>query len=466
MADVVQGPFYSDQGLESAFMVTVLLLASCGPMLAFSLVRRCNDAGLSPWWAIASFAVLFAPYLVWTIVFSSSGNSSPPGLIWLLFDLGLLGFLVLGVLPSVPVDPLLPIASDAPLVRVFFWQLKPGFWWGFLLLPVIIASLVWIGRNHVEGYRQRNAEDVSVAAAAANPAAANPADTPEAGATYSSPLAAGGFGPTMVVVPAGQFQMGSPSDEVGRRSSEGPVHSVSIRRFAMGKYPVTRAEFAAFVAATGYQTDAEKNTPIELGETVSAGCNDTAGTSWRNPGFPQDDNHPAVCLSWNDARAYVQWLAGQTGKRYRLPSEAEAEYAIRAGSTSPYPWGTDPDFACRYANILDTAAKAQLPAGAATTVNCNDGYVFTSPVGHFQPNAFGLYDTDGNVLTWTEDCGKKDYYGAPTDGSAWVWDGCGPRVVRGASFIDPPANFRSAGRRGRPPAARGTFVGLRVAQDL
>ncbi|MBS0462400.1 MAG: SUMF1/EgtB/PvdO family nonheme iron enzyme, partial [Proteobacteria bacterium] len=93
-------------------------------------------------------------------------------------------------------------------------------------------------------------------------------------------------------------------------------------------------------------------------------------------------------------------------------------------------------------------------------------YVFTSPVGHFQPNAFGLYDTDGNVLTWTEDCGKKDYYGAPTDGSAWVWDGCGPRVVRGASFIDPPANFRSAGRRGRPPAARGTFVGLRVAQDL
>lgn len=299
----------------------------------------------------------------------------------------------------------------------------------------------------------------------------SPAESSGGGEAYRSTLSSGGQGPEMVIVPAGQFRMGGPSYEVGREAVEDPVHKVSIRRFAMGKYPVTRGEFAAFVAATGYQTDAEKNTGV-LGMTLSEGCyvdkDETSvgwkfGASWRDPGFPQDDDHPVVCVSWNDAHAYVEWLADQTGKRYRLPTEAETEYATRAGTTSPYPWGSDVDQACRYGNVSDASLKRQVPS--ATVVNCNDGYVFTSPVGHFQPNAFGLYDTIGNVWKWTEDCFVESYNGAPTDGSAQISKGCDLRAFRGAGW-ERQRLLRSAQRAAGQPAARTNYIGFRVAQDL
>jgi formylglycine-generating enzyme required for sulfatase activity len=290
----------------------------------------------------------------------------------------------------------------------------------------------------------------------------------------------------MVVLPAGRFPMGSPSDEGGREDVEGPVHEVSIRRFAMGKFPVTKGEFAAFVTATGYQTDAEKNTAVP-GVDGAAGCSAykggtdfgyTAGTSWRNPGFSQDDNHPVVCLSWNDAQAYAQWLANKTGKRYRLPTEAEMEWAIRAGSTSPYPWGSDPGPACRYGNLADASVRAKFPEWHYPTASCNDSYVYTSPVGHYDANRFGLHDTVGDVWTWTQDCFHDSYDGAPGDGSAQQSSNtimsavfnrhldCGDRVMRGGAWETQPVKLRSAHRYAQSSAYRYYSFGLRVAQDL
>lgn len=296
------------------------------------------------------------------------------------------------------------------------------------------------------------------------------------GHTYRDSLASGGKGPEMVVLPAGKFAMGSPKDEAGREEKEGPVHDVSVRSFALGKYPVTRGEFAKFASATGYKTDAEKDTPIpfqppELGTPV--GCftnkggeeNWKAGSSWRDPGYPQDDNHPAVCLTWNDARAYVEWLSHETGKPYRLPTAAEMEYAIRAGSSTPYPWGSDPEQACQYGNVRDVTANTRFPKWK-TGVTCNDGALFTSAVGRYRANAFGLFDTFGNVEVWTEDCGVENYDSAPSDGSAQRSPTCERHTLRGSSWNFPPIEFRSAHREDPPTAGRSFDTSMRVAEDV
>jgi formylglycine-generating enzyme required for sulfatase activity len=249
--------------------------------------------------------------------------------------------------------------------------------------------------------------------------------------------------PEMVVVPAGRFTMGSPSGEKDRDSDEGPRHVVTIGRpFAVGKFHVTVDQFAVFVEETG--RDMSKRL-----------C------SWRSPGFAQEGSHPVVCVNWDDANAYVDWIAKKTGKPYRLLSEAEWEYAAR-GRTSPgtYPrfwFGDDQKDLCRYGNFRDQKAGS---AGAP----CNDGYDGTSPAGHFAPNAFGLYDMAGNAWQWTADCYGSSYDGAPTDGSAWTTETCelinfyvdtpppyklregSWRVVRGGSWFDYPRTLRAAER--------------------
>ncbi len=297
------------------------------------------------------------------------------------------------------------------------------------------------------------------------------------GHAYRDSLASGGKGPEMVVLPGGKFAMGSPENEAGREENEGPLHIVSVRSFALGKYPVTRGEFAAFVSATGYKTDAEKNTPVpfqpaELGTPVACfaykGGQDNgwkAGSSWRDPGYKQEDSEPAVCLSWNDAQAYVNWLSRETGKPYRLPTSAEMEYAIRAGSSAPYPWGSAADDVCQYGNVRDVNANARFPQWKKG-VACNDGALFTSAVGHYRSNAFGLFDTVGNVEVWTEDCGADNYDSAPSDGSAQQSPGCERRTLRGSSWNFAPASFRSAHRENPPAAGRSFDTGLRVAEDV
>jgi formylglycine-generating enzyme required for sulfatase activity len=260
--------------------------------------------------------------------------------------------------------------------------------------------------------------------------------------------------------------MGSPGSETGRFDEEGPQHTVTIGKpFAAGKFHVTVDQFAAFVAESGY--DAGSKCWTYEGVIPE----ERSGGSWRNPGFTQGGSHPAVCLNWNDANAYVDWLAHKTGKTYRLLTEAEWEYAARArtepGAYPRYLFGNEERDLCRYGNGADQAAKGRI-AGAKdwTVAPCNDRYAYTSPVGSFAANGFGLYDMQGNAWQWTEDCYHDSYAGAPADGRAWTTGDCSSHVLRGGSWYYDPIYLRSAYRGRTLPDDRNDDVGFRVARTL
>lgn len=289
--------------------------------------------------------------------------------------------------------------------------------------------------------------------------------------------------PEMVRIPAGAFAMGpaisggpnapSPYDEdrMGDGQFIGPKHRVTIgASFAIGKYEVTRGEFAAFVAATGRQMGNSCDRTVQ-GMNIFE-MDKVPPRSWRDPGFAQTDRHPVVCVSWNDAKAYVAWLSQVTGKAYRLPSEAEWEYAARAGTQTPYYWGAAElrNEACRFGNFADLTIEAALKwkeKGLEYFLfECSDGYVYTAPVGTFQPNAFGLYDMLGNALEWTEDCHNKSFDGAPTDGSAWLAGNCTGRIARGGSWDNHGAFAHTAFRRENGAGSQNNRLGFRVARNL
>jgi formylglycine-generating enzyme required for sulfatase activity len=187
-------------------------------------------------------------------------------------------------------------------------------------------------------------------------------------------------------------------------------------------------------------------------------------TSWRSPGLVQTDSHPVLCVSWNDARAYAQWLSKKTGKRYRLPTEAEWEFAARAGSPAARYWGDDPVQACRFANVADQSR--QQTWGFGQKHECTDGHYFTAPAGGYVPNRFGLYDMLGNVWEWTEDCANASYAGAPSDGSAWLAGDCAQRMLRGGSWSTVPRFARSATRHKNTADHRDNLTGFRLARSL
>lgn len=275
--------------------------------------------------------------------------------------------------------------------------------------------------------------------------------------------------PSLVVVPAGTFTMGSERDGEAERP-ETPMHAVRLRKdFALGKFEVTYAEFRAFVTATGYVVAPGCRVQERaLGPRGRLEWRDDPQASWQAQGFttPAGDDHPVVCVGRIDALAYVDWLSRSTGHRYRLPSEAEWEYAARAGGQGSYFWGSNPDLACKYANLYDRSSHARLEFGWSY-VDCDDGYVELAPVGRFAPNAFGLYDMIGNAYEWTADCYRKTYDGAPRDGSA-VEGGseCTLWSVRGGSWITRPSRNRLTFRGRDPNDARYSYFGFRVARDL
>jgi formylglycine-generating enzyme required for sulfatase activity len=279
-----------------------------------------------------------------------------------------------------------------------------------------------------------------------------------AGEVYRDRLKDGSKGPQMVWIAAGSFEMGSNNGS----SREKPVHRVSITQpFAMGRYEVTVGEFRQFVNATGYRTDAEKKGSCY---SWSSGGKYINGVNWRSPGFSQNDNHPVVCVSWNDAMAYAKWLSQQTGKQYSLPSEAQWEYAARAGTKTARYWGNDADDACGYANVADKKAKQKYSGW--TIHNCTDGYVYTAPVGQFEPNAFGLFDMLGNVWEWCADPWHSNYKGAPTDGQVWSGGDESYRVLRGGSWDDVPRDGRTAGRNRFTSVERDGSFGFRVVSSV
>jgi formylglycine-generating enzyme required for sulfatase activity len=221
--------------------------------------------------------------------------------------------------------------------------------------------------------------------------------------------------PEMVLIPPGNFMMGS---GVGI-TQEQPVHSVRVDGFALAKTEVTVGQFRRFNHSTGYKTTAEQSGKCWALKAAGDGYEEQPGRYWDNPGFNQGENYPVACVSWDDAKAYVAWLSRETGQSYRLPSEAEWEYAARAGATGKWIWGDDENRNCLHANIADQTLKDRYPNKPGRTTNCLDGQVHTAPVGSFLPNGFGLVDMSGNVWEWTEDCWNAGYSGAPTDGKAW-----------------------------------------------
>jgi formylglycine-generating enzyme required for sulfatase activity len=259
----------------------------------------------------------------------------------------------------------------------------------------------------------------------------------------------------------GTFTIGSPDKEEGRFDNEGPQHEVTITKpFYLGVYPVTRGQFAAFAKDAGYKTEAETDGKGGYGyNATKKGFEQDTKYSWRNPGFDQPDDHPVVNVTWNDAKKFCEWLSKKEGKTYELPTEAEWEYACRAGTTTRF-WCGDKDEDLKgNANLADASFKEKYPDGK-WAVSWDDGYPFTSPVGKFKPNPWGLYDMHGNVWQWC-----ADGYGKYENGS--FKDPKGPdngeyRVLRGGSLFYDPRRCRSAHRRDSVPGKHNSDVGFRV----
>jgi formylglycine-generating enzyme required for sulfatase activity len=269
--------------------------------------------------------------------------------------------------------------------------------------------------------------------------------------------------PEMVVIPAGSFVMGSSAEDrawasthgasPGSVADEAPQHNVALQSFALGKYDITRGEYAAFVQETGHPAgDGCGPDPYKWDKSP--------GVSWQNPGFPQTDRDPVVCVSWQDAQAYIAWLnrkANRNGGAYRLPTESEWEYASRAGATTKFWWGDDVSGAADHAWYKENSKGK------------------TAPVGTRPANAFGLYDMAGNVWQWTEDCYTENYAGAPADSRAIETGVSDPRpngtrrcmrVDRGGSWLFPAWFLRPATRERNPDDYRDAIMGFRVARSL
>jgi formylglycine-generating enzyme required for sulfatase activity len=277
----------------------------------------------------------------------------------------------------------------------------------------------------------------------------------------------GGVKMEFVRIPKGTFLMGSPPDEKDGLENE-QQHEVELTHdFYLGKYHVTREQFSAFVADSAYQTDAEngKGGNVLDVEAKNGKWVIRRDANWINPvNFQQSDKHPVVMVSWNDATEFCAWATKKTGRAVRLPSEAEWEYACRAGSRTRFFFGDEAKNFPRFANFAD--ASLSKVTGVDWRVKESDGYAFTSPVGNFKPNARGLYDMHGNVWQWCQDWYGKEYYG-----NSPKRDPQGPerglyRVFRGGSWAASPWQGRAAYRWWRLPSNCGAGNGFRVAIRL
>jgi sulfatase modifying factor 1 len=298
------------------------------------------------------------------------------------------------------------------------------------------------------------------------------------------------LGMKFVLVPPGEFMMGSDElpealakayPQYGRERflalvDEAPVHKVRITRsFYLGQYEVTVGQFRRFVEASGYKPESEADGTggygynpdydPEKSERGDAFEGRNPKYSWRNPGFKQKDDHPVVNVTWNDAVAMSQWLSKTEGKNYRLPTEAEWEYAGRAGTRTRYHSGNDPQSLLKAANTFAADTKMKWPQWKDYALAGGDGFEFTAPVGSFEPNALGLYDIHGNAWEWCADWYDDNYYAKSP-----VNDPLGPasgkvRVRRGGSWHTWSLYARSSYRNWNSPETRYTLVGMRLLRE-
>jgi sulfatase modifying factor 1 len=290
--------------------------------------------------------------------------------------------------------------------------------------------------------------------------------TPGAASQNGLPITSPAFSNTLKMkfarIESGSFLMGSASGEPDRDEFDGPQHKVTLSRaFYLGVHHVTVKQFTAFVNDSGHTTDAEK-----AGGGFTLRSDGTVyfanRVAWHHAGFAQGQDHPVVFISWFDATAFCKWLSEKEGRRYGLPTEAQWEYACRAGTTTLYPWGNDPDAGKGYANVCDKDFKANFPTWPGEIFHFTDGYVYTSPVGSFKANAFGVYDMIGNAWQWCSDADGAypseavvDPAGpAPTPGSK--------RILRGGAFDVAPKLCRSCKRFPAAPDVHNGDIGFRV----
>lgn len=289
------------------------------------------------------------------------------------------------------------------------------------------------------------------------------------GQVFTDALANGGRGPQMAVVPHGAFTMGAGDDERDASDHERPQHPIRFARgFGMSIREVTVGQFRRFISATGHRTRAARRGFSMAYDERTGNFVRRSGVDWYSDylGRPADDGQPVLHVSARDAQAYVEWLSAQTERRYRLPSEAEFEYALRAGGSGRYPWGDGepPPMVANTTGSLDRSASGRNWANAFT--GYGDGYWGPSPVGRMAPNAWGLHDLAGNVSEWVADCWHDNYRRAPGDGSAWVNPGCRDQVIRGGSWASSPAQTRSAWRAPASVDTTNARIGFRVVRDL
>jgi len=289
------------------------------------------------------------------------------------------------------------------------------------------------------------------------------------GQMFIETLRDGGRGPQMVVIAHGEFQMGAVPGDTDAHGNERPSRLVRFERgFALSVYEVTVAEFARFINATGYQPRAVRRGFSMAYDERSGNFVRRSGVDWRSDylGILADEAMPLVHVSALDAAAYAEWLSAQTGAVYRLPSEAEFEYALRAGSSGRYPW-PEPTPPAGAGNL--TGSEDRSPGGRAWSNAFSeyaDGYWGPAPVGQFAANAWGVHDLAGNVSEWVADCWHDSYRRAPADGSAWVNPGCRDQVIRGGSWASSPAQTRASWRAPASVDTTNARIGFRVVRVL
>ncbi len=289
------------------------------------------------------------------------------------------------------------------------------------------------------------------------------------GQVFTDPLADGGRGPELAVLPYGSFQMGAPDGEPGASADEQPQHPVHFARgFAMSRHEITVAEFRRFVEATGYVPRATQRGHSMAYDVRSGNFVRGSHIDWRSgfDGRPAAPNLPVIHITARDAEAYADWLSKQTNAHYRLPSEAEFEYALRAGTESIYPWGLGSPRAVieNLAGARDASPRGRHWSNAFE--GYADGFWGPAPVGSFAPNRFHLYDMGGNVSEWVADCWHRGYRRAPATGAAWVNPGCRMRMVRGGAWSSAPVQTRAAWRASGGIDVTNARVGFRLVRQL